>query len=133
MANAIEIKKNYEGNGNPKDGGYYYWTFFRTKVDNKEIMERELSCPFWVMRKEGKKRHVCGKTITLAVERVKDLSELYTNINPLASELFDTLVSGHCYIVFEKPYVSDKEYIVITNLMKAQLQAKGATDRTFNY
>lgn len=122
--NALRIVKTYPDypNGKPDEvqSAFYRWVCEKVKLNNFDDLE--LSMPFYRKRDD----------IIVAVKTIDDLSNSWCNANPLASELFKSMIIGDCFITFDN-IKSNEEFDLWCNIIKADLKTLGCGDKSFAY
>lgn len=112
--NALKIYKTY-----PFEG-YYRWICEKVIVDDFE--DHELSSPIY--------RGRCD--VVVAVKFVEDVADTWLSINPFATELFKSVITGDCLIVFEDIEKVD-DFDLWCEIIKRDLINLGCRDVNFKY
>ena len=123
--NCLKIIKTYPDypNGKPDNvTAFYRWVCKKVIITDTDLHNLELSMPIYRKRKD----------IIVGVKVIENMSELWTNINPFASELFNSKIIGDCYIIFENIDNTD-EFNLWCNIIKQDLIKLGSSDKSFTY
>ena len=120
--NALRIIKTYPDYPEGKPEGvtaFYRWVCEKVILEN--LNGFELSMPFYRKRRDV----IIGVKITM-------INEMWLNLNPLASELFNSQIIGDCHILFED-IKNKNEFDIWCNIIKQDLLKKGCSEKSFDY
>jgi hypothetical protein len=116
--NALRIVKTYPDE-TYTDGVNCFYRWVCEKVILENLDGLELSMPFYRNRRD-------------VVVGVHAPNEIWLNLNPFAYELFNQIIGGTCYIIFEE-IENKNEFDLWCNIIKQDLLKKGCSKKSFNY